>query len=124
MSDCFERSTSGYAAIMRANYPTLQPMMPDRTYYSRSTPNGIPMRRLDRSGHGMAIARHKWIDRVRDASRFAALPLDDDVPIEDHGEAVVNATAVDNMLNRLKPAQAIAIRLVEWPKRRPRVMRH
>jgi hypothetical protein len=33
-----------------------------------------------------AIARYKWVDRVRDASRFAALPLDAEIPIEDHGE--------------------------------------
>ena len=30
-----------------------------------------------------AIARYKWIDQVRDAARFAALSLDDDMPSED-----------------------------------------
>ena len=61
----------------------------------------------------MAIARYKWIDRVRDASRFAALSLDDEAPIEDHGEAAINAAALDNLLGRLKPAQASVIRLVK-----------
>jgi RNA polymerase sigma factor (sigma-70 family) len=60
-----------------------------------------------------AIARYKWIDRVRDASRFAALPLDDEIAIEDHGEAALSAAAVDGLLSRLKPAQANAIRLVK-----------
>jgi DNA-directed RNA polymerase specialized sigma24 family protein len=61
----------------------------------------------------MAIARYKWIDRVREASRFAALPLDDEIPIEDHGGAAISAVAVDDLLSRLKPAQASVIRLVK-----------
>src|SRR5258708_29950058 len=61
----------------------------------------------------MAIARYKWIDRIRDASRFAALTLDDEIPVEDHGEPVINAAAVDDLLSRLKPAQASVIRLVK-----------
>ncbi len=60
-----------------------------------------------------AIARYKWIDRVRDASRFAALSLHDEIPIEDHGDATINAIAVDDLLGRLKPAQASVIRLVK-----------
>lgn len=60
-----------------------------------------------------AIARYKWIDRVRDASRFAALSLDDEMPIQDHGEAALSAAALDNLLGRLKPAQASVIRLVK-----------
>lgn len=58
------------------------------------------------------IARYKWIDHVRDASRFATLPLPDEIPIEDRGEAVVSAIVVDDLLGRLKPAQARVIRLV------------
>lgn len=60
-----------------------------------------------------AIARYKWIDRVRDASRFAALPLDDEIPIEDHGGAAISAAVMENLLGRLKPAQACVIRLVK-----------
>jgi RNA polymerase sigma factor (sigma-70 family) len=60
-----------------------------------------------------AIARYKWIDRVRDASRFTALALDDEMPIEDHGGAAISAAAVEHLLGRLKPAQANVIRLVK-----------
>jgi RNA polymerase sigma factor (sigma-70 family) len=60
-----------------------------------------------------AIARYKWIDRVRDASRFRTLPLDDEAPVEDHGGAAISAAMVDNLLGRLKPAQATVIRLVK-----------
>ncbi len=58
-----------------------------------------------------AIARYKWIDQIRDAARFAALALDDDIPIED--EVGLSAIAVDDLLKRLKPAQARVIRLVK-----------
>jgi RNA polymerase sigma factor (sigma-70 family) len=61
----------------------------------------------------MAIARYKWIDRVRDATRFAALSLDDEIAIEDHGGAAISAIAMDDLLGRLKPAQASVIRLVK-----------
>jgi RNA polymerase sigma factor (sigma-70 family) len=61
----------------------------------------------------MAIAHYKWIDRIRDATRYAALALDDEIPIEDHGEAAISAAALDNLLGRLKPAQASVIRLVK-----------
>jgi RNA polymerase sigma-70 factor (ECF subfamily) len=61
----------------------------------------------------MAIARYKWIDRVRDASRFTALSLDEEIPIEDHVSAAISAVAVDYLLCRLKPAQASVIRLVK-----------
>jgi RNA polymerase sigma-70 factor (ECF subfamily) len=60
-----------------------------------------------------AIAHYKWIDRIRDASRFAAISLDDEMPVEDHGEAAISAAALDNLLSRLKPAQASVIRLVK-----------
>ena len=58
------------------------------------------------------IARYKWIDQVRSASRFAALPLHDDMPIGDHGEAAMSAVMVDGLLRQLKPAQARVIQLV------------
>src|SRR5262245_25538321 len=60
-----------------------------------------------------AIARYKWIDHLRAASRFSALPLADDIPTEDPGEAALSAVVVDDLLNRLKPAQACVIRLVK-----------
>ena len=60
-----------------------------------------------------AIARHKWIDRIRDASRYSALSLDQEIPIEDHGGAAISAAALDHLLGRLKPAQESVIRLVK-----------
>ena len=61
----------------------------------------------------MAIARYKWIDRIRDASRYAAVSLDEDIAIEDHGRAAISAATLDHLLGRLKPAQASVIRLVK-----------
>jgi RNA polymerase sigma factor (sigma-70 family) len=60
-----------------------------------------------------AIARYKWIDSLRDSSRFEALSLHDEIPIEDHGEAVISAKVMNDLLRRLKPAQATVIRLVK-----------
>jgi RNA polymerase sigma factor (sigma-70 family) len=61
----------------------------------------------------VAIARYKWIDRLRDASRYAALALDENIPIEDHGGAAISAVTLDLLLGRLKPAQERVIRLVK-----------
>jgi RNA polymerase sigma factor (sigma-70 family) len=61
----------------------------------------------------MAIAHYKWIDRIRDASRYAALSLDDEIPIEGHEGAAISAAALDHLLGRLKPAQESVIRLVK-----------
>jgi RNA polymerase sigma factor (sigma-70 family) len=60
-----------------------------------------------------AIARYKWIDHLRDASRFAALSLHDEMPTEDCVEAVVSTIVVGDLLRRLKPAQARVIHLVK-----------
>jgi RNA polymerase sigma factor (sigma-70 family) len=60
-----------------------------------------------------AIARYKRVDHVRDASRFAALSLHDEIPTEDPGEAAISAIVVNDLLKRLKPAQARVIRLVK-----------
>jgi RNA polymerase sigma-70 factor (ECF subfamily) len=60
-----------------------------------------------------AIARYKLVDRVREASRYAALSLDDDIPIEDHEEAAIGIATLDRLLGRLKPAQESVIRLVK-----------
>jgi len=61
----------------------------------------------------VAIARYKWIDRMRDAARSAALSLDEDIAVEDHEEAAISAAALDQLLAHLKPAQETAIRLVK-----------
>jgi len=61
----------------------------------------------------IAIARYKWIDRIRDASRYSALSPDEEIPIEDHGGAAISAAALDHLLGQLKPAQESVIRLVK-----------
>jgi RNA polymerase sigma factor (sigma-70 family) len=60
-----------------------------------------------------AIARYKWIDCIRDASRYAALAPDEEIPVEDHGRAAISAAALDHLLGQLKPAQESVIRLVK-----------
>jgi RNA polymerase sigma factor (sigma-70 family) len=60
-----------------------------------------------------AIARYKWIDRLRALKRMAAEPLGDDLATADHGSAVLSATILNELLGGLKPAQADAIRLVK-----------
>ncbi|HXS07196.1 MAG TPA: sigma-70 family RNA polymerase sigma factor [Rhizomicrobium sp.] len=61
----------------------------------------------------VAIARYKWIDRLRALRRSAALPISEDIAIEDHGAAVQSATTLEKLLGELKPAQAEVIRLVK-----------
>jgi RNA polymerase sigma-70 factor (ECF subfamily) len=61
----------------------------------------------------VAIARYKWVDRVREASRYCALSLDEEIPVEDHEGAAINAASLDHLLGRLNPAQARVIRLVK-----------
>lgn len=61
----------------------------------------------------MAIAHYKWIDRIRDASRYTSLSLDEEIAVEDHEGAAVSAAALDHLLGRLKPAQECVIRLVK-----------
>jgi RNA polymerase sigma-70 factor (ECF subfamily) len=61
----------------------------------------------------VAIARYKWVDRIRDASRNSALSLDEEIPIGDHEEAAISAAALDHLLGRLKPSQESVIRLVK-----------
>jgi RNA polymerase sigma factor (sigma-70 family) len=60
-----------------------------------------------------AIARYKWIDRVRSMRAEATDPLDDSYGIPDHREAVVAGSVFKRLLGALKPAQAAVIRLVK-----------
>lgn len=60
-----------------------------------------------------AIARYKWIDRLRALKRAPSEPLVDDIAIGDHGQAVISATVLEALLCQLKPAQAECIRLVK-----------
>jgi RNA polymerase sigma factor (sigma-70 family) len=59
-----------------------------------------------------AIARHKWIDHVREINRSVALSLDDDLMIES-SVTTIDSIEVGNLLKHLKPAQAHVIWLVK-----------
>jgi len=60
-----------------------------------------------------AIARHKWIDRLRAQKAAPTEPLHDDIAVADHGEAVISAWSLEALLRQIKPAQAQVIRLVK-----------
>ena len=60
-----------------------------------------------------AIARYKWIDRLRSLQADAAEPLDENVPVPDHGNVVIAESTLRDLLAGLKNPQAEAIRLVK-----------
>jgi len=61
-----------------------------------------------------AIARYKWIDRLRIMQRTRSEPLEDhDLALADHGSSVTSSIALNALLSNLKPAQAGVIRLVK-----------
>lgn len=60
-----------------------------------------------------AIARYKWIDRLRAMKDAVTEELHEEIPVRDHGEAVQSAHVLEMLLETLKPAQANAIRLVK-----------
>lgn len=60
-----------------------------------------------------AIARYKWIDRLRAMKSASTEPLTDDVSIGDHGEAIVGVWTLEQLLKEIKPAQSDVIRLVK-----------
>jgi RNA polymerase sigma-70 factor (ECF subfamily) len=59
------------------------------------------------------VARYKWIDRLRSASRHAADELPETLATPDHEAAVMSATALEKLMATLKPAQADVIRMVK-----------
>jgi RNA polymerase sigma factor (sigma-70 family) len=60
-----------------------------------------------------AIARYKWVDRIRIMKRTMTDPLDETVGTPDHEDAVVAETTMTRLLGELRPAQAQVIRLVK-----------
>jgi RNA polymerase sigma factor (sigma-70 family) len=63
-----------------------------------------------------AIARYKWIDRLRAMGRQATVSIDDEIfepSVEGHETAVTSAVLLEELLSKLKPAQATVIRLVK-----------
>lgn len=63
-----------------------------------------------------AIARYKWIDRLRAMGRQATVPLDEELQepsVDSHETAVTSAVLLEELLAKLKPAQASVIRMVK-----------
>lgn len=60
-----------------------------------------------------AIARYKWIDRLRSLKADAAEPLDENIGVKDHEDTVIAASTFEQLLAELKVPQAEAIRLVK-----------
>lgn len=60
-----------------------------------------------------AIARYKWIDRLRAMARSRTEELNDVHSIPDHEDATIGAIVLDRLLAQLKPAQSTVIRLVK-----------
>ncbi|PXB00076.1 RNA polymerase subunit sigma-24 [Nostoc sp. 3335mG] len=60
-----------------------------------------------------AVARYKWIDRLRSMRRHAADELPEDLAVGDHENAVASAAVLAQLLCHLKPAQQEAIQLVK-----------
>lgn len=60
-----------------------------------------------------AVARYKWVDRLRAMARSRTEPLAAEIAVGDHGAGVASAIVLDKLLDRLKPAQRDAIRLVK-----------
>jgi RNA polymerase sigma-70 factor (ECF subfamily) len=60
-----------------------------------------------------AIARYKWIDRLRALKSAPTVALNEDIPVADHGDAVSSAWSLERLLRELKPAQSDVIRLVK-----------
>jgi RNA polymerase sigma factor (sigma-70 family) len=92
------------AAAEDARQDTLLAIHANRDRYAPSRPFGRWV---------AGIARYKWIDQIRDASRFANLLLREHIAIETSVEPAINAIVVDDMLRHLRPAQARVIRLVK-----------
>jgi RNA polymerase sigma-70 factor (ECF subfamily) len=60
-----------------------------------------------------AIARYKWIDRLRSLKVEATEPLDENIGVPDHEDTVIAGSTFQQLLATLKPQQAEAIRLVK-----------
>jgi len=60
-----------------------------------------------------AVARYKWIDRLRAMGRSETEELFDEHGVNDHESAVTSAIVLNELLRRIKPAQASVIRLVK-----------
>ena len=59
-----------------------------------------------------AIARYRWVDRLRKTYRDAADELPETLSVESHEDVVGAGIGIDRLLGQLPEGQALAIRLV------------
>lgn len=60
-----------------------------------------------------AIARYRWVDRLRQAYKHEASTLDFDIAQEGHEEVVGTRISIDRLLNQLPAGQSEVIRIVK-----------
>lgn len=60
-----------------------------------------------------AIARYKWIDRIRAMKAAPTDSLDEDIPVASDEDIVTNDLSLERLLLELRPAQSQVIRLVK-----------
>ena len=60
-----------------------------------------------------AIARYKWIDRLRAMKATPTVSLPEELSVPGHENAVTSAWSLERLLLELKPGQADVIRLVK-----------
>jgi RNA polymerase sigma-70 factor (ECF subfamily) len=61
----------------------------------------------------VAIARYKWLDRLRARYRAEDAELDDSHGVDSHEEAVLSRMVLERVLGQLPPAQARALTLAK-----------
>lgn len=60
-----------------------------------------------------AIARYRWVDRLRQSYKHEASALDFDVATEGHEDVVAARISIDRLLNQLPDKQASVIRMMK-----------
>ena len=61
----------------------------------------------------VAIARFKWLDRLREAYRVEAVELDDTHGLASHEEQVLSRVVLERVMGHLPEGQATALRLAK-----------
>lgn len=61
----------------------------------------------------VAIARFKWLDRLRSHYKHEQEELDDDHGVDSHEETVLSRIVLENVMTHLPPAQAEVLRLAK-----------